>query len=131
MVVLGVVDWVWTRKEPVLGQEGVCEIEDFQLTGNSLVVHVVRGDVAREEYQVELLLPRCRVFQHVFQGAGRHVAFANGPCNQSTLDIVEDSQTRRERLKSALYLRLKKRKTFFWKKLEIFENFSLSENVAQ
>ena len=30
-------------------------------------------------------------------------------------------QTRRERLKSALYLSLKKRKTFFWKKLEIFE----------
>ena len=30
--------------------------------------------------------------------------------------------TRRERLKSALYLRLKKRKTFFWK-LEMFENF--------
>ena len=29
--------------------------------------------------------------------------------------------TRRERLKSALYLRLKKRKTFFGKKLEIFE----------
>ena len=26
------------------------------------------------------------------------------------------NQTRRERLKSALYLRLKKRKTFFWKK---------------
>ena len=25
------------------------------------------------------------------------------------------TQTRRERLKSALYLRLKKRKTFFWK----------------
>ena len=32
-------------------------------------------------------------------------------------------QTRRERLKSALYLRLKKRNTFFSKKLEIFEKF--------
>ena len=40
--------------------------------------------------------------------------------------------TRRERLKSALYLRLKKRKTFFFgKKLEIFEKFFLSKNVAQ
>ena len=29
--------------------------------------------------------------------------------------------TSRERLKSAPYLRLKKRKTDFWKKLEIFE----------
>ena len=38
--------------------------------------------------------------------------------------------TRRERLKSALYLRLKKRKRlFFGKKLEIFD-FFLSENVA-
>ena len=37
-------------------------------------------------------------------------------------------QTRRERLKSALYLSLKKRKTFFWKKLEIFEkNFSFGK----
>ena len=36
--------------------------------------------------------------------------------------------TRRERLKSALYLSLKKRKTFFWKKLEIFEKkFSLGK----
>ena len=32
-------------------------------------------------------------------------------------------ETRRERLKSALYLRLKKRKTFFCEKLEIFEIF--------
>ena len=45
--------------------------------------------------------------------------------------------TRRERLKSALYLRLKKRKKFFRKKLEIFEkNLKFSkknfkENVAQ
>ena len=39
-------------------------------------------------------------------------------------------RTRRERLKSALYLSLKKRKTFFWKKLEIFEKIFLSENVA-
>ena len=37
-------------------------------------------------------------------------------------------ETRRERLKSALYLKLKKRETFFWKKT--FENFSPSENVA-
>ena len=37
--------------------------------------------------------------------------------------------TRRERLKSALYLRFKKRKTFFWKKLEISEKKILSENV--
>ena len=37
-------------------------------------------------------------------------------------------ETRRERLKSALYLSLKKRKTFFWKKLEIFEkNFSFGK----
>ena len=35
-------------------------------------------------------------------------------------------RTRRERLKSALYLRLKKRKTFFWKK-EIFEMFSFKK----
>ena len=34
---------------------------------------------------------------------------------------TERMKTRRERLKSALYLSLKKRKTFFWKKLEIFE----------
>ena len=31
--------------------------------------------------------------------------------------------TRRERLKSAPYLRLKKRKTFFWNKIETFEKF--------
>ena len=31
------------------------------------------------------------------------------------------TSTRRERLKSALYLRLKKRKTYFGKRLEIFE----------
>ena len=44
----------------------------------------------------------------------------------------EKERTRRERLKSALYLTLKKRKTFFFgKKLEIFENFFLSKNVAQ
>ena len=34
---------------------------------------------------------------------------------------VDSQLTRRERLKSALYLRLKKRKTFFWKKIEISE----------
>ena len=40
--------------------------------------------------------------------------------------------TRQERLKSALYLRLKMRKTFFLeKKLEFSEIFSRSENVAQ
>ena len=37
---------------------------------------------------------------------------------------VRLKRTRRERLKSALYLRLKKRRTFFEKKLEIFEFFS-------
>ena len=37
--------------------------------------------------------------------------------------------TRRERLKSALYLRLKMRKRLFKKKLEIFD-FFLLENVA-
>ena len=38
--------------------------------------------------------------------------------------------TRRGRLKSALYLSLKKRKTFFWKKnLKFLKNF-LSENVS-
>ena len=40
-------------------------------------------------------------------------------------------RTRRERLKSALNLRLKKRKTFFSKKLEILEKIFLKENVAQ
>ena len=35
--------------------------------------------------------------------------------------MVHVDQTRRERLKSAPYLRLKKRKTLFWKKIEIFE----------
>ena len=41
---------------------------------------------------------------------------------------VSQGITRRERLKSALYLSLKKRKTFFWKKLEIFEkNFSFGK----
>ena len=39
-------------------------------------------------------------------------------------------QTRRERLKSAPYLRLKKRKNFFWKKLEIFEKFVLSQKKS-
>ena len=49
-------------------------------------------------------------------------------CKPST--VVQGEPTRRERLKSALYLRLKKRKTFFrkenWKFLKLF----LSENVA-
>ena len=45
--------------------------------------------------------------------------------------LVSQLETRRERLKSALYLRLKKRKTFFGKKLEIFEKKFLPENVAQ
>ena len=41
---------------------------------------------------------------------------------------LNHQRTRRERLKSALYLSLKKRKTFFWKKLEIFEkNFSFGK----
>ena len=35
--------------------------------------------------------------------------------------------TRRERLKSALNRRLKKRKTFFWKKLEFFEKKSFGK----
>ena len=38
-------------------------------------------------------------------------------------NAIDSKKTRRERLKSALYLRLKKRKTFFRKKLEIFEFF--------
>ena len=46
-------------------------------------------------------------------------------------EIIQEGllgKTRRERLKSALYLSLKKRKTFFWKKLEIFEkNFSFGK----
>ena len=37
--------------------------------------------------------------------------------------MILEETTRRERLKSALYLRLKKRKDF-WKKLEIFDFFS-------
>ena len=42
-----------------------------------------------------------------------------------------ENETRRERLKSALYLTLKKRKTFFLeKKLEFFENIFLLKNVA-
>ena len=41
-------------------------------------------------------------------------------------------QTRRERLKSALYLRLKKRETFFLEKnLKFLRKKFLSENVAQ
>ena len=45
--------------------------------------------------------------------------------------LSAEKETRRERLKSALYLRLKKRKTLFWKKpfFEILE-FFLSENNA-
>ena len=40
--------------------------------------------------------------------------------------LSAEKETRRERLKSALYLRLKKRKRlYFEKKLEIFEFFSL------
>ena len=38
---------------------------------------------------------------------------------------LQERQTRRERLKSAPYLRLKKRKTIFRKKLEILRNFFL------
>ena len=37
--------------------------------------------------------------------------------------VTWSQQTRREHLKSALYPRLKKRETFFWQKLENFENF--------
>ena len=40
-----------------------------------------------------------------------------GRTHTTLIDVnVQEYQTRRERLKSALYLRLKKRKTFFWKK---------------
>ena len=52
-------------------------------------------------------------------------------CAMNTLlkNLLGLKETRRERLKSALYLRLKKRKTFFFgKKLEIFDFFS--KNVA-
>ena len=41
--------------------------------------------------------------------------------NSYDWDWSESEGTRRERLKSALYLRLKKRKTFFGKKLVIIE----------
>ena len=44
------------------------------------------------------------------------------PFTHGNILAFEDlERTRRERLKSALYLRLKKRKTFFCEKLEIFE----------
>ena len=42
----------------------------------------------------------------------------------------EKEETRRERLKSALYLSLKKRKTFFGKNLKFSKKIFLSENVA-
>ena len=43
------------------------------------------------------------------------------------LEISQMNKTRRERLKSALYLRLRKRKTFFLgEKLKIFEFFSFA-----
>ena len=44
-----------------------------------------------------------------------------------SVDELNLKRTRRERLKSALYLRLKKSKTFFGKKLEIFEIFSFGK----
>ena len=37
--------------------------------------------------------------------------------------------TRRERLKSAPYLRLKKRKRFFWEKIEFFEIFFFQKKL--
>ena len=37
--------------------------------------------------------------------------------------LRNEQLTRRERLKSAPYLRLKKREKNFWKKIEIFEKF--------
>ena len=47
-------------------------------------------------------------------------------------DLVSEVITRRERLKSALNLRLKKRKTFFLEKnLKFSKKKILSENVAQ
>ena len=36
--------------------------------------------------------------------------------------VLVFGEIRRERLKSALYLRVKKRKIFFWEKIEIIEN---------
>ena len=48
-----------------------------------------------------------------------------------TGSIDHNNWTRRERLKSALYLRLKKRKKIFWEKLKLIEKFFLSENVAK
>ena len=52
--------------------------------------------------------------------------------DQFTNNCLEVKEKRRERLKSALFLRLKKRKTLcFGKKLEIFEKKFFSEKVAQ
>ena len=43
--------------------------------------------------------------------------------------LQSEEKTRRERLKSAPYLRLKKRKTLFLEKIEIFEkNFSFKRS---
>ena len=54
--------------------------------------------------------------------------FGEKYCELSQAAWWKAGETRRERLKSALYLSLKKRKTFFWKKLEIFEkNFSFGK----
>ena len=48
-----------------------------------------------------------------------------------SLRVCLEEKTRRERLKSAPYLRLKKRKTFFLEKnLVIFEKKILSKKVA-
>ena len=55
-----------------------------------------------------------------------------GRTHTTFIDVnVQEYQTRRERLKSALYLRLKKRKTFFWKKLEIFEKKIFFRKMSQ
>ena len=57
---------------------------------------------------------------HFFPRGVQHTNDTNQ--GQFTLQNHQSLKTRRERLKSALYLRLKKRKTYF-EKLEIFEFF--------
>ena len=53
-------------------------------------------------------------------------------CVFQTNQRLKQSLTRRERLKSALYLRLKKRKTFFWKKnFRIFFSFGKCRTVPK
>ena len=65
--------------------------------------------------------------------SGKHSANRQWPLigalmTGALLSSYRKKLTRRERLKSALYLRLKKRKTFFFgKKLEIFEKISFGK----